>query len=239
MNKRMVVFAPHPDDETLGCGGTIARKITEGYDVFVVFMTDGRNALSRKFNITMDPTPHRMKKIRKNEAGEAADVLGIRRENLFFLDFEDGNLTKSVREASAKVLDIMNRICPDEVFFPQRWEENPDHRGTHFIVETVIQKLRLEPTTYQYVIAWPIPLSLLTRFQIGLPLKLITSFSNLRLASFDISRFLFLKKLAIKQYRSQVNLISKAQKTPVVDGFMLKRFLQQDESFFTENQGST
>ena len=46
MNKRIVVFAPHPDDETLGTGGTIVRKLNEGYEVVIVVLTDGRYAFS-------------------------------------------------------------------------------------------------------------------------------------------------------------------------------------------------
>jgi LmbE family N-acetylglucosaminyl deacetylase len=40
--KSILVFAPHPDDETLGCGGTIANRVREGHEVEIFFMTDGR-----------------------------------------------------------------------------------------------------------------------------------------------------------------------------------------------------
>lgn len=41
MNKRIIVFAPHPDHETLGCAGTIAKRLNEGYEVLLVVLTDG------------------------------------------------------------------------------------------------------------------------------------------------------------------------------------------------------
>jgi LmbE family N-acetylglucosaminyl deacetylase len=45
LKNTILVFAPHPDDEVFGCGGVMAKRIFEGYDVFVVFLTDGRNSL--------------------------------------------------------------------------------------------------------------------------------------------------------------------------------------------------
>jgi len=76
LKKKIVVFAPHPDDETLGCGGTIAKRVREGYDILIIFMTCGRNALSELFGISSNPSPLELKEIRKEEAKRAI------RENL-------------------------------------------------------------------------------------------------------------------------------------------------------------
>ena len=62
--KTVIVFAPHPDDETWGCGGSIAKKISEGFEVIVVILTDGRYAFSEIFGINSDPTPEELKEIR-------------------------------------------------------------------------------------------------------------------------------------------------------------------------------
>ncbi|MEZ6086390.1 MAG: PIG-L family deacetylase [Phycisphaerae bacterium] len=43
-SKRAIVFSPHQDDEVLGCGGTIIKKIEQGADVHIVFMTNGRRS---------------------------------------------------------------------------------------------------------------------------------------------------------------------------------------------------
>ena len=86
MSKKIIIFAPHPDDETLGCGGTIAKRISEGYEVFVVVMTDGRYAFMNVLDIDSDPTPEELKEIRKEEVKRATGILGVPEENLVFLD---------------------------------------------------------------------------------------------------------------------------------------------------------
>ena len=58
LEHNVIIFSPHPDDETLGCGGTIAKKVKEGYQVKIVFMTDGRNAFSKILKINSCPSPH-------------------------------------------------------------------------------------------------------------------------------------------------------------------------------------
>lgn len=79
-NKSVVVFAPHPDDETLGCGGTIAKKVREGFNVYIVFITDGRNSHRNVLNIYENPSPEELKFIRRNEAIYATSILGIDRD---------------------------------------------------------------------------------------------------------------------------------------------------------------
>jgi LmbE family N-acetylglucosaminyl deacetylase len=107
MNKKVIVFAPHPDDETLGCGGTIAKKTSEGYEVFVVIITDGRHAFSKVLGINSDPNPEEIKQIRKEEVIKATRILGVPITNLLFLDFEDRTLEKHEKEAEEKIIEIL------------------------------------------------------------------------------------------------------------------------------------
>ena len=74
MKEKIIVFAPHPDDETLGCGGTIAKRIVEGYEVIIVIMTDGRHSYLEMLGIDKDPTPNELKEIRKEEVKRATRI---------------------------------------------------------------------------------------------------------------------------------------------------------------------
>ena len=73
----MIFFAPHPDDESLGCGGTIIRRLREGYSVKLVVMTDGSHSHSTVLNIHDEPTPTELARIRKQELLNAVNILGI------------------------------------------------------------------------------------------------------------------------------------------------------------------
>ncbi|MEM2914808.1 MAG: PIG-L family deacetylase, partial [Candidatus Bathyarchaeia archaeon] len=64
MNKKVLIFAPHPDDETFGCGGTIAKRVSEGYEVFIIVMTDGRYAYLKLLGVESDPTPEELRETR-------------------------------------------------------------------------------------------------------------------------------------------------------------------------------
>ena len=231
MEKRAIVFAPHPDDETLGCGGTIARKLSEGYDISVVFLTDGRYAL-RELGVSR-PTPFEMKEMRRDDALRATRILGLREKNLVFLDFEDRTLGKHARLVQKKIVEVFEDVSPVEVFFPQAKEHNIDHRVTNMIVRQAIEKSDVHPIEYQYIIAWKFPLYLLTHVvDEGTFDLLVSKTLKGNLIHVDISRFLHIKVSAIQEYRSQMLVLSDKQKRPAIKNSFLKRFLKSQEKFF-------
>jgi LmbE family N-acetylglucosaminyl deacetylase len=235
MEKGAIVFAPHPDDETLGCGGTIAKKLNEGYEVSVVFMTDGRHSLP-EIGVFTGPTSYEMKVIRREEAIRAMKILGLQENNLFFLDFEDKTLEKNKRLCQERIVEILKEISPVEIFFPQENEYNIDHRVTNIIIRRAIEELDLHLIEYQYAIAWSFPFYLLLHvIDEGMFDRFISSFSKRNLIRVDISKFLPLKEMAIKEYSSQITLLSSGQKRPVLKRSFLKRFLKTEEKFFVSN----
>ncbi len=222
--KKIVVFAPHPGDETWGCGGTIAKKISEGYEVIIVIITDGRYAFSEILNINTDPTPSELKEIRKEETRKATSILGVKRENLLFLDFEDGMLKDNEEEAEEKITMILRENPPPiEVYFPYEKDYHIDHRATNRIVRNSIEKLNLHAKGFQY--------SIVQKYgRIG---KLIDGVFNLfkhNMVRVDISQFLTLKEAAIKEIKSEISIISSEQKRPLVEDF--SEFLKNSTSFY-------
>lgn len=225
MNSRIVVFAPHPDDETLGCGGTIAKKINEGYEVSIVVLTDGRNAFLKLFGLGSDPTPRELKEIRKEELKRASKILGVTEGSLFFLDFEDGMLKQNTSQAKEKVSEILSRNKPTEVYYTYEKDFNMDHRVTSHVVRDSIEELGLDTTGYQYSIAQKYP-------RVS---PFLDSFSNLfrdNMIRVDISRFVPLKKKALREFKSQIEIVSHLQERPVMEN--AERFLKNHESFFTK-----
>ena len=92
--KNLLVLSPHPDDDIIGCGGTLRRYHEEGAAITVVYMTDGR-----KGGGTYDE--EELVLVRKEEAAKAASIIGV--DKLIFLDNKDAELSAnkhSVRELS-------------------------------------------------------------------------------------------------------------------------------------------
>jgi len=234
MKNRAIVFAPHPDDETLGCGGTIAKKVSEEYDVFVVFMTDARYSLT-EVGITSGPSPSKIRKIRREEAVRAARTLGLQERNLFFMDFEDKTLKMRERDVENRIVEIMKELSPAEIYFPQEKEYHIDHRITNLVARNAVKRSNLHPIEYQYAIAWSFPYYLPVHILNERTFDLLMSkILKLDLIHIDISRFLHIKSRAFEEYRSQLVALSYKQRREVIKRSFLKRFLKREERFFCQ-----
>ena len=232
MRDKIVVFAPHPDDETLGCGGTIAKKSEEGHEISVVFLTDGRNCL-KELGV-LKPSPLELKEIRKREAKRAAEILGVPSENLIFLDIEDGMLRDNKRTAQEKITEVLTTF-PKSVYLPQEREFHVDHRVTNHLVRTAIRKINFLPFEHQYIIAWRYPLNLLSRVRPEHIQDIIMSrILRQNIIHEDISNFLCKKSAALKEYQSQLMVLSREQKRPALKRCFLKGFLKRSETFFVK-----
>lgn len=95
--ERVLVLAPHPDDEVLGVGGTIVDFLAQGHQVLVVFLTNGDANTAAKQFFTWNPL-HKAEDYqalgyrRMKEAGEAMRLLGVPWEHLLFLGYPDRGL---------------------------------------------------------------------------------------------------------------------------------------------------
>jgi LmbE family N-acetylglucosaminyl deacetylase len=125
---RMLVVAPHADDEVLGVGGTIAKYIDKGYEVYVCVVTSGHPSMF----------PEDLLKKLRSEALNAHKFLGIK--DTFFLDFPAVMLNEiPVHEVNIKVLDVINEVQPDIVFIPHYGDMHLDH---YIVSQTAMVGLR-------------------------------------------------------------------------------------------------
>lgn len=118
-----VVVAPHPDDETLGCGGTIARLRGLGVDVGIVFATDGAAAHRNRIEGRV------LADVREREAIGAADVLGVDADALRFCRVLDGTLRADDTEVAATVADLVATLGATRLLVPSELEPPADHRN--------------------------------------------------------------------------------------------------------------
>ena len=124
----MAVLA-HPDDESLGFGGTLAKYASEDVETFLVTATRGESGRFRGHrDDDFHPGPLKLGQIREAELRAAASVLGVR--ELSFLDYHDQALDRAdPREAVARIVSHLRRLRPDVVvtFGPDGAYGHPDH----------------------------------------------------------------------------------------------------------------
>lgn len=130
----VLVVAAHPDDEVLGCGGTIARHAAEGDAVEVAFLADG--VTSRSPGGTNDPGRQR----REDAARRAAEILGTGSPR--FLGFPDNRLDDvPLLEIVRAVEAVVAEVKPDIVYTHHGGDLNVDHRIAHQAVMTACRPL--------------------------------------------------------------------------------------------------
>ncbi|MCB8982729.1 MAG: PIG-L family deacetylase [Ardenticatenaceae bacterium] len=204
-----LVFAPHEDDETLGCGGMILQKRAAGANVGVVFMTDGRQSHAHLMPVE-ELIAHR-----RQEALDACRVLGVAEDHVSFLDFTDGYLSEAVETAVSPVLDLLQQYQPAEVFIPYIKEPPADHVATNLIVMAALKQYSQPVTVYEYPVwfwyHWPwVSLDLHHQGERKAIVKnTLSTFLGWRLftdfnCSLDISPVLAQKCLALEQHKTQM-----------------------------------
>ncbi len=120
----VVVFAAHPDDETLGAGGLLAAASAAGIPVRVIIVTDGGASHPHSPSIS---AVH-LAVLRRLEVSKAIEVLAPLAE-LVFLDFEDGSIIDSRAQVSAEVRSILDRAPTSALIVcPWRGDRHRDHR---------------------------------------------------------------------------------------------------------------
>ncbi len=117
-----VVLAPHPDDETLGCGGLIQRKVAAGVSVTIVVVTDGSHS-----HESAVISPEGLAARRREEMAEAARRLNVRADEVRRLDYEDGTVGAHEDELVAAIRQILDETRAEELYATSAEEPHPDH----------------------------------------------------------------------------------------------------------------
>lgn len=125
---KVLVFAPHPDDEIIGVGGTIAKRTASGDEVYVCVVTKGIPPIFDEDFIEQD----------RRECREADTLLGVK--ETIFLDFPAVMLETIPRyQFNGRIGEIVQQIKPDEVYIPHRGDMQLDHQ---MVVDAAMVALR-------------------------------------------------------------------------------------------------
>jgi LmbE family N-acetylglucosaminyl deacetylase len=154
--ERLLVLAPHMDDETIGCGGTLARHMQAGAKARVVFLTDGRaggSGIARLDAAARRSAEAELVRTRKEEARRALAILGI--ESVSFLDAEDGKLAQD-RTVAARLREILAAERPELIYVPHFVEQHPDHTAASAVLFEALRELALSAQVVAYEVWTPL-----------------------------------------------------------------------------------
>jgi LmbE family N-acetylglucosaminyl deacetylase len=171
---RVLIIAPHPDDESIACAGVIRYCIENKIPVYVVVVTNGGNG---DLGVT-----------RYHESLNATKILGLQSDNITFFEYTQGvdslfnenwdkpigingnhtpnfayqkNTTFKGVSLEKNFESVITNFNPTVIIYPNPDDSNPDHWGTSSFVEYTTNKLNYEGKKYTYLVhvssAWPFP----------------------------------------------------------------------------------
>jgi LmbE family N-acetylglucosaminyl deacetylase/glycosyltransferase involved in cell wall biosynthesis len=220
----VIVFAPHPDDEVIACGGTIIRALADGMRVHILFATDGSRSHEAVLGIHTQPTPAELAALRYQEALACASQLGVPARQVHFVGATDTRLGESLPLLTQQVDRLLNE-CPDlvSVYIPHPHRElNADHRHLGEVALDRLAAAGCNPEVYQYVV-WDEE----TEREFGYSNRPIRPASNRCSAEVqvrvNISAELPQKLRALAEHRSQTELISPQQMRSVLQSEFIER----------------
>jgi LmbE family N-acetylglucosaminyl deacetylase len=150
--RRILVVAPHPDDETFGMGGLIAKLAANSIAVYVAFLTSGGASHNNCCTISdLD-----LSSWRENASVKTAAVLGIPASNLSFLRFKDGALPHPGQpffaEAARRLGNCIIQVEPDAIFAPHPFEGWPDHIAAEELTKDAIVSTLSSARLFNYCV---------------------------------------------------------------------------------------
>lgn len=147
-----VIIAPHPDDESLGCGGTIALLRKAGLQVYVIFVSDGTlsHPNSKKY------PAEKLRRLRETEAVNALQILDVPAANASFMRLKDRSVPNQTDlnfdVVVQQMLVELNSIQPDTILVTWEKDPHPDHRASWQISTKAVSMLKKKPRVLQYLI---------------------------------------------------------------------------------------
>ena len=183
MSKKILIVAAHPDDEALGCFGTVAKLIKNGYKAYTLILGEGKTS--------RDSFNKKELEVLKNEIIKANNIIGI--DKIFIEHFPDNRFDSVDLLDIVKVIEkVKNEIKPDIIFTHFKDDLNIDHQITYKAVITATRPLKNESVKEIY------SFEILSSTEWNYPLSFNPD------VYFDISSTVDLKLKAMSEYKSEL-----------------------------------
>lgn len=158
---RLLVVAPHPDDETLATGVLIQQVLAAGGAVHVLLLTDGDNNpwpqrwLERRWRISRDDRA-RWAQLRRGELRAAMTALGLQANALTAFGWPDQGLTARLQDAPAESLAalraVLDAFAPNLLAMPSLGDRHPDHSAAHVLMRLAVAGTSHAPSMLLYMV---------------------------------------------------------------------------------------
>ena len=186
----VLIFAPHPDDEVLGCGGVIAKHVAKGDSVFVCVATCGQPPIFNNDLMKQNGWPHTL----YPEIKVAHEILGV--QETIYLGFPAADLESTSRfELNGRLMELIQDLKPDAVYMPHFGDMQKDHT---LLAEAIMVAVRPKyGHRVQYVYAY----ETLSETEWNIPHAKNMFIPNVFI---DIEDYLQIKLKAMECYQSQL-----------------------------------
>ena len=219
----VIVAAPHPDDETLGCGGLIALLTQAGLPVHVVTVSDG----AASHPDSKEWPRERMAALRRAESDAALDALGVPTDARHRWEIADGAVPRRGQDGHealvARATALLDALGAKTLILPWRRDPHSDHKAVSAIFRAAAGQARLSPAQLEY------PIWSATRSLNGMPMRPHEG----RVRKIDISAVLERKRAAIDQHQSQLGrVVTDVPHGVVIDPDLRARMERNDEIYW-------
>ena len=189
----ILVFAPHPDDDVIGCGGLIIQAQTVGRTVHIVFLTDGSAAIRRPGDKLSSDA---LVALREQEARRAARLLCVPQDRLHFFRVPDRTVPSSGVEFDklvARLAMMLRHQRIGTIITTSDLDPHPDHQGACAIARQVSTNAGVR------LLCCPVTLW-------GMSRRRVVSYRTIHASRLDVRQQLATKRAALEMHASQVSV---------------------------------
>ena len=225
---RIVIVAPHMDDEALACGGLIAR-LPQKDRVHIIYATDGMKSPA-PIILGRDKISPDLGEARIQESIEAMKSLGVPEHNLHFLCLPEAQLKKHLSSLRNLLKDKIRIIAPGQIFVPFRYDRHPDHLAVNHAIVSDFQQGDMQPQLIEYFVYY--------RWRL-MPKRDIRKYIRPQfLFKLEIEDVAEQKRQALDCFTSQTTIYYPWQTRPILTSILLDEECQNPEIFLIGDDSS-
>jgi len=225
---KIVIVAPHMDDEALACGGLIA-KLPHKDGVHIIYATDGMKSpapiIPGRDKISPD-----LGKTRMQESIEAMKLLGVPEHNLHFLCLPEARLKKHLSSLRNLLRNKIRTIAPKQIFVPFRYDRHPDHLAVNHAIVSDFQQGDTQPQLIEYFVYY--------RWRLMSKRDIRRYIRPQFLFKLEIGDVAQQKRQALDCFTSQTTIYYPWQTRPILTSILLDEECQNPEFFLISNDSS-